>query len=112
MKYLRLITAITVGLAAWPFTKNAPITLPGVWSMLMALARFKRASKMKSAIRLGHCANCPLLYKPLMTCGSPLRWKHRELGCWCQMEVKASLPNAGCWLRDEHGLKNYWPDGI
>lgn len=51
--------------------------------------------------RLKTCAACPLYYKPLRTCGSPLRKDSQELGCWCNMEQKAKYERSNCWLDTE-----------
>lgn len=51
--------------------------------------------------RLNVCRNCPLFFRPLQTCGTPLRKELRELGCWCNMESKSKLADATCWIDDE-----------
>lgn len=54
--------------------------------------------------RLAVCRECPVWFEPLGTCGSPLRWVDRELGCWCWMKAKTQLLGAHCWL-DEQGIE-------
>lgn len=48
--------------------------------------------------RLATCSVCPIFYKPLQTCGTPLRKTLRPLGCWCFMPAKARLAAAQCWI--------------
>jgi hypothetical protein len=52
--------------------------------------------------RLAACQACPLWFKPLGTCGSPLR--DGDIGCWCWMRAKTKLRGAHCWL-DERGIE-------
>jgi len=59
--------------------------------------------------RLNACQTCPLFYRPLQTCGTPLKKELRGLGCWCNMEAKAKLTDATCWIDDElPGNKYGW----
>lgn len=57
-------------------------------------------------LRLATCERCPIFYKPLRTCGTPLKKSLRDLGCWCFLPVKARLRAATCWLNDEIGSGN------
>lgn len=50
--------------------------------------------------RLRTCYRCPLFYKPLRTCGSPLVKDLRDVGCMCDMEIKAAAIEATCWYRE------------
>lgn len=58
--------------------------------------------------RLITCERCPVFFKPLRTCGTPLKKDLRGIGCYCFMEAKAKLTHATCWLDDELGPN---PDG-
>jgi hypothetical protein len=62
-----------------------------------------RVDNGTAANRLAVCQQCPLWFKPLGTCGSPLRRKDGDLGCWCWMRAKSKLLGAHCWL-DEQGI--------
>lgn len=48
--------------------------------------------------RLFTCRQCPVFYRPLQTCGSPLSKRLRGLGCACHMPTKARLKDAWCYL--------------
>jgi hypothetical protein len=48
--------------------------------------------------RMAKCRECPIFFRPLRTCGSPFH-ADPKLGCWCQMDAKARMVNAHCWLR-------------
>lgn len=50
--------------------------------------------------RLAVCEQCPLFYRPLRTCGSPLKKSLRSLGCYCNMWAKSKLKDATCWIDD------------
>lgn len=111
MKYLRFIAAVAVGLMAALVVPDAPVTLLGIWLMLIALARRERVTLEREEQRLAFCRDCPVFYPRLKTCGSPLRWRDRDVGCWCYMPMKAKLPRATCWLR-EQGVDRGWPDDL
>lgn len=66
-----------------------------------ALKPDSTVSESLEAARIGACRSCPIFYRPLQTCGTPLRKELRELGCWCHMPTKAKLVDATCWLDDE-----------
>lgn len=57
------------------------------------------------------CFKCPLFYRPLRTCGSPLDKRLlRTEGCWCNQDFKASMLEAECWLHNETGDRTIgWP---
>jgi len=48
--------------------------------------------------RMEVCRRCPLFYKPLEACGTPLKKQLRGLGCYCYMPEKAKLEDAVCWI--------------
>jgi hypothetical protein len=58
--------------------------------------------------RMAFCRQCPIFYKPLQTCGSPLT-ADKDLGCYCHMPTKARLRAARCWLYDETAGQMGWP---
>lgn len=111
MKYLRFVAAITVGLAGALVTRDSPISPGGILAMLRALVRQERVSVEREEQRLAFCRDCPVYYPKLRTCGSPLRWRDRDIGCHCYMPMKAKLPRATCWIRDQ-GVRQGWPDGL
>jgi hypothetical protein len=63
--------------------------------------------------RLESCEGCPIYYKALMTCGSPLDAQLRDddghpLGCNCFMPYKVKLP-CNCWIYDRsQGNSSVW----
>jgi|GEM_PF-2438822 len=61
-----------------------------------------RVDDRTARARLGVCRLCPIYWKPLGTCGSPLA-ADPQLGCWCNMEEKVKFRGATCWLDDELG---------
>lgn len=81
-----------------------------VWSIGRALtARRGKASARLAKARLEHCEGCPIFYSPLRTCGSPLVEGHEDLGCWCQMDVKAQDIKATCWANEFTDMHIGWP---
>jgi len=63
----------------------------------------ERATDFLAAKRLSVCRKCPLFYRPLSTCGSPLTNDLRDQGCWCHMPTKSKLVSAECWLDEMLG---------
>lgn len=56
------------------------------------------------ARRMECCKECPLFYRPLQTCGSPLKdGPGPDLGCFCHCPTKNHLLYARCWLADRPG---------
>ena len=66
--------------------------------------------------RLRACHRCPLYFRPLSTCGSPLMEGFESDGCHCFMPAKAADPNAQCWqdqeLGDEAGETSWKNQGV
>ena len=58
------------------------------------------------------CEACPLYFKPLETCGSPLAEDHPELGCYCYMGAMAKMRDGHCWLRENTTADGGWPDEL
>jgi hypothetical protein len=54
--------------------------------------------------RLDACERCPYFYRPLATCGSPLRSELRHVGCRCNIEAKAKLAEADCYIDETSDL--------
>lgn len=83
-------------------------------AFLAAYAR-SRASldPQLTAARLQSCRVCPIFFRPLATCGTPLRRGLRSLGCHCHMPTKAAGP-ANCWAYDETAGTNHigWPAAL
>lgn len=104
---LRLSRALLV--AAWFSVKTPRAAAGRVRSALATWFRFARdpeGTEFWSYFRhLRTCYKCPLFYKPLRTCGSPLDKKLDGLGCWCYMPEKAAMAQASCWL-DIHAPGN------
>lgn len=55
--------------------------------------------------RLRTCQKCPIFYKPLQTCGSPIKRELRGVGCYCYQPESARYAAKCCWLDD-----TLWPD--
>lgn len=110
MRYARFIAAVFVGLIGSFFVEHAPITLNGIWLMLRALWSGKRATPEQVQRRTCFCNQCPIFYRPLGTCGTPL--KDADLGCWCFMEMKSRLADATCWAKENKIQSCGWPDGL
>lgn len=115
MKHLRLICAVIVAVIYSTVTWNRP------WSRVrdfVLLLRNSWRDELVSGVwlqnRMDACRNCPVFYRPLRTCGSPLRKELRDVGCFCSMEWKARLSHATCWLRDHetHRTGFGWRDGL
>lgn len=71
-----------------------------------------KADEEVIARRNAFCRACPIFYKPLETCGSPLS-DAPDLGCYCAViAAKNKLKLASCWLRDNTGAKFGWPEGL
>jgi hypothetical protein len=75
-----------------------------------ALLRLKFAKHSRATLpvilrRRRSCKRCAIYFEPLRSCGSPLA-SGPALGCWCNMEHKAALPDATCWL-NEQGITEY-----
>lgn len=64
--------------------------------------------------RMRACYHCQIFYRPLRTCGSPLTKDLRGMGCYCNMESAASIPEKDCWLREtlENDDTCGWPDHL
>lgn len=66
--------------------------------------------------RLRACHRCPLYFKVLATCSSPLLEGYEDTGCHCFMPAKAADPRARCWqdeeLEDEAGITSWENQGI
>jgi len=80
---------------------------PVTWKIAKSLLKvwFWRSGDVVKAMqfikRSAACRACPVFYKPLQTCGSPLDKDTRGLGCYCYLPEKVKLPESRCWL-DEH----------
>jgi hypothetical protein len=99
---LQLCAAVLV--AALGTNVTDPAAYRRVWRALSlwwgATDPGARVSPEVYAKRLETCKNCPLFFKPLQTCGSPLT-RNSDLGCWCFMPAAAKLADKGCWI-DEY----------
>jgi len=72
----------------------------------------KASAELRMA-RLSACPRCPIYFNRfgLKTCGSPLRRKHKDLGCYCDIAALAQYEKSECWLA-EQGLPSRWPERI
>ena len=67
------------------------------------LSEGSRVTEEVARRRLEVCHGCPIFYRPLGTCGTPLVWELREQGCWCNMQAKSRFQDATCWLDETLG---------
>lgn len=80
-----------------------------IWNQSRPLrdAIFGRTPKVSDEIyrkRLEVCRKCEVYFKPLATCGSPLRGKRD--GCMCFMPLKARY-ECNCWAWEEAKSEAY-----
>jgi hypothetical protein len=102
LRVLRLALALIVaGVASWRDPADATRKIMAAfrsWTLMRGTApRHVIMRRYKS------CLSCPIFYKPLKTCGSPLSAELRGLGCYCSMETKVLYEGATCWLNDNVG---------
>ncbi len=76
-------------------------------AFLRALQTSRCGKHPSAKARMEECRKCPLFYKPLQTCGSPLA-KESKMGCYCYLPLKVTL-KANCWLFDETNGELGWP---
>lgn len=104
---LRLFVAILVA-ALWTEVTD-PAAYRRIWNALTlwfgAMQKGSRVDERTYQRRMYACQNCPLFFKPLMTCGTPLRPDKRGLGCYCCMQYAAKLADKGCWLDENSDMK-------
>jgi len=93
-------------------TKKAWGRIAGFFRQMFQYVFFKdkRASKKLFEQRMSACRACPVFYKRLETCGSPLDKELEGLGCWCALNLKARIKDSTCWMDDKMGddSKNGW----
>jgi hypothetical protein len=100
MNLVRFILAVIVAVGWSPLSGKGNIWLRArdafwlAWDARTAPV----ADALEIAQRIHACRECPIFYRPLMTCGSPFH-TDPELGCFCYMPFKARMKNARCWLR-------------
>ena len=98
-----LIKALARGAWHAVIKPNLTSLLP-VWKILIRSQRPAPDNLVKA--RLRYCAQCPFFNKTHQTCGTA----GEDDGCWCFMPVKAMIPEATCWARDNY--MEGWPDEI
>lgn len=94
------------------FFHRAKGGIPQIWAALSMRPEFK--DMVMAGERLSKCEACPIFDPQLRTCGNPLNPAHyyrnegqdHPMGCWCQMDLKATNPEATCWA-DEHGMDEF-----
>lgn len=107
---LQFLAALAVGgffaILSWdkPWTR-----LKGLASILHSKAKAPPAMVQE---RNDRCRVCPIHYKPLGTCGSPLSPQLAGLGCWCQTETKNRYLLTDCWLRKHTNGEHGWPQDL
>lgn len=105
---LRLCAAIIVAALATDIFDGAAYRR--IWRALAlwwgAMDKGAQVDELEYYRRIVICEGCPLFYRPLRTCGSPMQ--NADLGCWCQMDAKARLKDATCWLDDSLGEGARW----
>jgi hypothetical protein len=102
----------------------AALVLASLWEIreqfLGIRSALKQAGKSEVPIgvqaqRITRCEQCPIYYRPLRTCGSPMArksWPNGEkMGCFCYMPVKIKT-KCNCWLYDETNGKMGWPKDL
>lgn len=92
---LRFIKALV--LAARHTEKAPPITALVSGVLVMCRLRKRVEPKILNK-RLDTCRQCPVYVPDTETCGKA----GQPTGCWCFMPVKAMMPEATCWLRDQN----------
>jgi len=115
VKPLRLLLAFTVAIVFGLLTWNKPfIRFRDFWRLMHDILHADKVTPLWYQNRMEVCSKCPVFFNPLRTCGSPLRWRDRDLGCWCSMEAKAKLTHATCWLRMHETRRTGfgWPDEL
>ena len=102
MRTARLLAAVSVAVIAQALTPRASWSrIKAAWKLLST--PHERADFWTVYRRYRCCKKCPVFYKPLRTCGSPLNKEFRRLGCYCSMENKSGLKSASCWADDNLG---------
>lgn len=102
MRILRFIAAVAVAAisSAWSPVRS----FRRVWAAwILFVSPKERADFWTVYRRYRTCIKCPLFYKPLRTCGTPLDKEFRGLGCYCSVEAKNGIKSATCWADDNLG---------
>lgn len=120
MRKLRIIAAIIVAIGSCilsPRESWSRITGTSrmLWNWLLGNTHW--ADPYTAAARYARCEKCPIFYKPLRTCGSPLSKEFRGVGCYCSILIKKNIKEATCWGDDNlgedfvYGWKNHDKSG-
>lgn len=115
MKSLKLAAAILVAATYSMFSRSRSFW--GTFADFWRLIRSPKASPELRDARMAACRRCTFFFAPLETCGSPLRWKDREFGCFCHLPTKSARLDADCWSRlnmEDAGFDGTdgWPDSL
>lgn len=108
-KWIAAIFLAALGRFSWrrPWT----VLKPGV-AILMSLLPFTKVAPAIYDRRMASCRSCPVFWRPLATCGSPLA-DDPKLGCHCYLTRKNQLPEATCWARDKRPELNIgWTNNL
>lgn len=114
MTTIRFILAVIVGIVGSLLTWNKPWKrAKGAFWLWWDSWHTIRVNDEQYNERMATCRKCPIFFRPLQTCGSPLR-HDRWLGCWCETEIKNRASSASCWIRDHetHKTGYGWRDGL
>lgn len=107
---IQLVAALLVGCVFAILIWDRPgQRLRGLVNILRSKAKAPPALVQE---RNNRCRVCPIYYKPLGTCGSPLDPSLEALGCWCQTETKNRFLLSDCWLRANTNGEHGWPKDL
>ncbi len=91
--------------------------LPMIWASVTVIEE-EKAPASTFHDRLYQCGSCPVFDQKMRTCGNP--WDESKtwddpvtrgrvaMGCFCQMEYKAQLKGATCWLNEQTDYAFGW----
>lgn len=108
---VQFLGALIVGATyrLWTLVKAIGSEVLGIWWALKAKQYVGDELKEK---RIEACQKCPLFYKPLQTCGSPLA-KDPSKGCHCYVPIMAgAYHDCWKWERDLYDLEYQWPNEL
>jgi hypothetical protein len=112
----RFIIALLV--AGWYRCRRGGDCLKTAKESFVAVKNRPDGGHLMEEARNSECEKCPLFYKPLRTCGSPLLktpesrdHNGKPMGCFCFMPLK-SKTECNCWLYGESGGVMGWPEPL
>lgn len=113
-RWLQFVAALIVG-GVYSCLKDGNC-IAQFFHVFHAVIFTRHKDHLLAEMRVNHCkTKCPVYFKPLGTCGSPLKRGDDKRGCYCHMETKAELED-NCWAydRDQGEGQNYfgWPQEL